>query len=273
METGLSQLSGADFLVFYACLMAIGLALAIWLGHWLRPDGRELPVENSEELAVLAGGAARHAEAVAARLLGTGAIEVIGKHSVAPTRGAVGHSPAEKALTGRLSPVKWDGITGALKEPYRELRDRLVDKGLLVSTGEQWQLRALATLPLIGVLALGAYRYRAGAALGEPVEYLTLLMAVTGVLALLRFFIMSARTRAGEEALAKAREQASRLKRAPLPGEAGTAVALFGTAVLVGTPFAQLHAMRQASGSDGGGSSSSDGGSGCGGGGCGGCGG
>jgi uncharacterized protein (TIGR04222 family) len=188
----------------------------------------------------------------------------------------VGHTPAERALTGRHSPMKWDAIPAALKDSYREVRARLVEKELLISGGQQWQLRALATLPLLGVLLLGAYRYRAGAALGEPVGYLGVMMVITAVLAVLRFLILSPRTRTGEEALSKARGDASRLKRAPLPGETGTAVALFGTAVLAGTPFAQLHAMRQASssGSDStSSSSSSDGGSGCGGGGCGGCGG
>jgi uncharacterized membrane protein YgcG len=56
--------------------------------------------------------------------------------------------------------------------------------------------------------------------------------------------------------------------------EAAMAVALFGTAVLVGTPWQPVHAMRQQQGSgDAGGSGGSDSGGGDGGGGCGGCGG
>jgi hypothetical protein len=49
------------------------------------------------------------------------------------------------------------------------------------------------------------------------------------------------------------------------------AVALFGTGVLVGTPWEPVHALKQKDGDGGGADGSSDGGSGCGG--CGGCGG
>ena len=83
-------------------------------------------------------------------------------------------------------------------------------------------------------------------------------------------------------AVADARNISKRLKTAPTTPEVGYGVALFGTAILAGTPYAELHAMREAARGDGSGgyaaddSDSSDGSgssdSGCGGG-CGGCGG
>lgn len=137
------------------------------------------------------------------------------------------------------------------------------------------QMRALSTLPLLFVIALGVFRLSAGVTQGEPVGYLTLMLLLLGFATLIRFFAHDPRTRAAREVVAAAKVRSSRMRRAPLAGETGAAVALFGTAVLVGTPLARLHAMRQASSGDGGGSSSSDGGSdgGGGGGGCGGCGG
>ena len=62
------------------------------------------------------------------------------------------------------------------------------------------------------------------------------------------------------------RDQSDRLRKAPTTSEIGLAVALFGTAVLVGSGFADFHTLRHAS-SDGGGGGSDGGGDG---GGCGG---
>ena len=105
-------------------------------------------------------------------------------------------------------------------------------------------------------------------------------MIVTAALAMIRFFTIDPRTAAGIEAVQDLRARSDRFSRAPLPDEAAMAVALFGTTVLVGTPWEPVHAMRKPEGDGGSGcsggssdSSSSDGGSGCGGGGCGGCGG
>ena len=64
------------------------------------------------------------------------------------------------------------------------------------------------------------------------------------------------------------------MKRAPQASEAGYAVAIFGTGVLVGTPWEPLHAIQRSGGDTGTGGGGDGGGcgSGCGGG-CGGCGG
>jgi hypothetical protein len=93
----------------------------------------------------------------------------------------------------------------------------------------------------------------------------------------IRFAKFDGRTVAGITAVMQMREKSSRLRRAPQAGEAGIAVALFGTGILVGTPWEPVHAMRQQGSGDGsgggGGSDSSSDGGGDGGGGCGGCGG
>ena len=104
----------------------------------------------------------------------------------------------------------------------------------------------------------------------------TVLLVLTAVLALWRFFAVDRRTKGGIEAVKHAQGKSDRLRRAPTGDETGQAVALYGTAVLAGTPLAAFHTMRSSNSGDGGGCSSDgggDGGGGCGGGGCGGCGG
>lgn len=274
MEIGLSQYSGIDFLQFYGALSLAAVIAAIWLPNWLRPDGRGQVVNDEEQLAYLSGGAGRHAETLVARLMASGALETDGKdklRSVNPGRSVDG---AAGVLAARLEPFTWDEAGKALRDDAKGLHKSLVERGLMIDRGTLLQLRGLPTLPLLFVLGLGLYRRSAGQALGEPVGYLTMIVFAVGVIAVLRFFAHDPRTRAGRAAVREAQDRSSRLKRAPMAAETGTAVALFGTAVLVGTPFAPLHAMRQASSSgDGGSSSSSDGGGDGGGGGCGGCGG
>jgi prepilin-type processing-associated H-X9-DG protein len=149
-------------------------------------------------------------------------------------------------------------------------------------TEDSARLRWLSIIPFGVLFMIGLYRQRAGSALGEPTGFLVILLGLTVVLAVMRLANRDPRTRAGIAAVQAQHAKASRLRRAPQPEEAALAVALFGTAVLVGTPWEPVHAMRQPASGDSGGSSdsggdsssdSSDGGSGCGGGGCGGCGG
>jgi uncharacterized protein (TIGR04222 family) len=163
----------------------------------------------------------------------------------------------------------------SLRGEAKAIKARLVRRGMLMREEEALKLRLYATAPYAVLLALGLYRQQAGAALGEPTWFLIALIALTFILAAIRFFKFSPRTLGGDRALAALAERSNRIRRAPQPAEIGLAVGLFGTAVLVGTPWESVHAMRQAASSGDGGSSGGsdgDGGGGCGGG-CGGCGG
>lgn len=279
METGLTQFSGSEFMWLYAGLALLALILAIWLPSWLRPDGQRTALSDPAELALLAGGRERLAEMTVVALLDSGALALQPDRRIAVVAPGAGRDAAQRAVLAWPQPLTWRRASSALKAEAKALRERLVARGLLMDGGGLLWFRLLAAVPLLGVLGLGWYRRSAGEALGEPTGFLTVMMALVALAALLRFLIHDRRTRAGLDALDQARERSSRIRRAPGHGEVGTAVALFGTAVLVGTPMAELHAMRQAAAGDGGGStssssssSSSDGG-GDGGGGCGGCGG
>jgi hypothetical protein len=74
---------------------------------------------------------------------------------------------------------------------------------------------------------------------------LSALMALTAVIALFRFILTDPRTRAGIEAVARARAAGAHLGRSSQHDEAPLAVALFGTAVLIGTPWEPVCALCQ----------------------------
>lgn len=266
--------TGSDFLLFYAGLLAAAGVATLWIPGWLRAEGRFASTLDTEETAYLAGGAQRLAQATVADLYAAGALSPGGTGKLAVARGDVPASEAGKAILGGGGTIDLGQAVAAIDRRSRQLEQQLIAKGLLIDKGGRQTLKFLSILPFLALLALGWYRRQAGEALGEPTGFLTGLMVLALVLAVMRFATLSPLTRAGADQLAQMREKSARLRSAPIAGEAALAVALFGTGVLVGTPFEAVHAMRQTSGDSGGGSdSSSSGDSGCGGGGCGGCGG
>ena len=276
IEIGFSSYSGGDFLLFYAALLLAAVVAGLWIPAFLRPDGRNAGPVGSEALAYLAGGASRFAESVTASLLGRDQLRAERKKLVRMPR-AEGRTRAEQALLRSGAELRWKGARYMLGAHADALDRELSAKGLLIAPAERTTFRIIPVLPYIVLLLLGAFRWQAGYAQGEPVGFLTLLMVATAALAVIRFVRFNPRTRAGEELLAETQRASERLRSATPADEAGRAVALFGTGVLVGTPWASLHQMRSqtsAGGCGGGGGHDGGGdGGGCGGGGCGGCGG
>jgi uncharacterized protein (TIGR04222 family) len=265
--------TGADFLAFYAVMLATCAGLGLWLPAILRPPGRGGRVEDPEELALLSGGAQRHALAVLADLYVQGAIDKATGAKVAVTRQDVSASAAGSAVLRKVGAFSLSEAVRSLRDHAQAIEARLIRRGLLLEPGEKRRLGLIAIAPYGALFLLGFYRERAGSALGEPTGFLIVLMTVTALAAAIRFATIHPRTQGGEEVLKDWRRRSSRLKRAPQGGEVSLAVGPFGTAILAGTPYAHVHAMRQsASGSDSGSDSGGDGGGGCGGG-CGGCGG
>lgn len=272
--------TGPDFLTFYGSLLVAAGVASLWIPGWLRAEGRGAGSLDSEDAAILAGGRKRLAQAAAADLCAAGALSPGGAGKLAVALHDVSTIPAGKALLRGGGIFDLSEATKRVAERAKEVDARLVSRGLLLDTPGRLALRFLAILPFLTLLALGWYRRQAGEAVGEATGFLTGLMILTAILAIVRFATLSPLTRAGEEQLERVREKSARLRSAPTASEAGMAVALFGTAVLVGTPFAAVHALKQvynvnsSNGDSGGGCGSSGGGdSGCGGGGCGGCGG
>ncbi len=271
-----SSWTGSDFLIFYSALLLLGCMAAWWIPSQLRDAGRRGEALDADSVALLAGGRDRFADAVLADLFVRGAIGPSGKDRVAVVRRDIASGAAGKAVLEAGGPLTRGEARRIIDLHAERIAARLRRSGLLMWPEQHTRLRWLSITPFAVLFVLGLYRQRAGNALGEPTGLLLILLGLTAVFAAIRFVRSDPRTAAGIAAVSDLKTKSSRIARAPRPEEAPLAVALFGTAVLVGTPWEPVHALRQNAGSsgDGGGSSdsSSDGG-GDGGGGCGGCGG
>ncbi|WP_086734807.1 TIGR04222 domain-containing membrane protein [Erythrobacter colymbi] len=269
-----SSWTGSEFLLFYIMLLGCACLAAWWIPAQLRAPGRRASADDLESVALLAGGRARLTDSLLADMFVRGGLTEgqKGKLAIADPRAV--SSPAARAVLAIDAPVTLGHARKALAAEAERVAARLRRAGLLMRPDEYSRLRWFSIAPFAALFVLGLYRQRAGSALGEPTGFLVILLVLTVVFAVIRFASSDPRTLAGIAAVNDLRARNSRFSRAPRPEEAPMAVALFGTGVLVGTPWEPVHAMRQQSGDSGGGvdAGSDGGGSGCGGG-CGGCGG
>lgn len=272
-----SSWTGSDFLLFYIMLLGFCTLAAWWIPAHLREPGRRGEATDFESLALLAGGRERFVDSLLADLVVRGGLAAAGEGKLMVAQSGLPASPAAKTLLAVEAPISLAEARKLLDIHVERVTARLQRSGLLMRTEDLTRLRWLSVAPFGALLMLGLYRQRAGSVLNEPTGYLVGLLVLTVVLAMLRYSRSDPRTREGIAAVKRQRAQSARLARAPQPGEAAVAVALFGTGVLVGTPWEPVHAMRHQGSSDGGASADSSGDSGadgcCGGGGCGGCGG
>ncbi len=269
--------SGFDFLVFYFMMLITCVFVGLWIPANLRPEGAHAEVNDMQEIAFLSGGKVRHATALMAKLFAQGGLAEAENKRLRVARTELDVSDVERSILREIGALKLSHFKKTLQNEAREVEARLIQRGLLMDQGDRLQLRVLSTLPYIVLFAIGLYREQAGAAAGEPTGFLVVLLCLTAIAGVIRAVRLNARTMMGNAAIRDLEERSGRLKRAPQASEAGYAVAIFGTGVLVGTPWEPVHATRQAAyggaGGDTGDHSDSGGDSGCGGGGCGGCGG
>lgn len=279
MSLGPLDLTGEPFLALYGTLLVVTIVAGIIIPHWLRPEGQARHITDADQLAYLADGASRFADAVVARLLAARELIMIGKDRFRTDAGAAGRTAAERSVL-TLSAARWPAIEGALKPHAEPIERELVSAGLLMDRALILKMRFWQTSPYFLLLAFGAAKWIVGSMRDRPVGFLTALLVATTVFALIRWFRVDRRTRSGHAALSVARSGCERLSRAPTTTETDLAVALFGTTVLVGSGLSDFHTLRAPSSGIGGGSSGcGDGGGGGGGGGgdgggggCGGCG-
>lgn len=271
------DLKGVPFLHLYWALLAIAIVAGFLIPRWPRPDGQRWVSVDVDQLAYLAGGPARFGDAIVARLLALRALVMTGKDQFDVTPGHGARSAAEAQILALPAPISWKLLQRTLKSCAAPIEHKLVLAELLMGPALTRQMRAWQTSPYVLLLIFGGIKWGFGVSRGRPVGYLTALLILTLLLAIVRWAVIDRRTRAAIERLNDARTQSARLRRAPTEAETDRAVALFGTAVLAGSAWAGFHQLRHSSGSDGGFSGGSDGGSGGGdgggGGGCGGCGG
>lgn len=265
---------GKAFLFLYIALFVAAVILSVMILRLVRPDGRGGAATDADGMAFLAGQGQRMLEAAVARLLASGALVLQDGKRFLRGDGTAGPGSLDRALLAVAMPADWIELAKATKPHVAPVERRLVAGGLVMDKGEARWIGLIAALPLLALFALGAAKLILGLSRDRPVGFLAALLVLTAIVVLIRIFTVDRRTRGGMAALDNARERHERLRRAPTHAETGTAVALFGTTVLVGSAFAALHQMRtqgDGGGPAGGGDGGGDGG--CGGGGCGGCGG
>lgn len=271
MGLGPFDMTGGPFLELYITLFVLAVAASLLIPPWLRPEGRDATVRDAGALAFLAGGTQRLTDAITARLLAAGAL-TLNRKTFLPGRRDLARTDVEREALALTPPASWTDLQRTLQPAAAPIERRLLGAGLIMDTATTWQLRFWQTLPLLMLIGFGLVKREVGTLRDKPVGHLTALLVVTAIVAAVRFAAVNRRTRAGNRALTAARAEGMRLRLAPTAGEVDLGVALFGTAVLAGSPWVAFHQLRTSSD---GGSSGSDGGSGCGGGGggCGGCGG
>lgn len=277
MPLGPFDLEGPEFLRLYCLLLGAALLLSVILPRLFRPQGARHAHPDTERMAILAGGPARLAESAAVRMMHRKSLLVGSGGQLLPGTALPGAGALETVIH-RALPSRWSAVEKLAHDHAVRLRPAMAAQGYLLDGADVARLRLLQTLPLVALLAFGAIKLFIGHARDRPIGFLTALLVVTAILALIRFAKVERRTQSGLDVVASARRDEARLKVAPREEEADRAVALFGTGVLAASAFAALHDLRRSeAGGDGGsggsgGSSDSDGGGGCGGG-CGGCGG
>ncbi len=272
MGLGPFDLTGGPFLVLYLVVLALAWAASLPLAEVMRDAGRPGRTSGEDDLAALAGGPVRLAEAALVRLLASRQLVQQSRrqfHAIEPNGGS---TPVERAILRIACPAPWSAILRAVTAEFSAIERRLVANGLMLERGQRLRLQLWTTAPLALVLVFGLTKLTIGIGRDKPVGFLAVLLIATVVLAVMRFLRTSRATREGEALLAAERERCERIRRAPERGEMGHSVALFGTAVLAGSALSDFHAMRRKTdGQTNGGGCGGDGGgdSGCGGGGCG----
>jgi uncharacterized protein (TIGR04222 family) len=274
------DVDGPTFLRLYGGLLLVGLVAAIGLRHYLRQPAR-VAVPNPHplhayEIAYLAGKRQRAMETAVSDLVEKEHLvfdtdtETFMRNKQLPPRA---HPLAQAIDRSADNKTRFSALTPLARQPLNTIHSQLQTRGLLVSSRRPQWVPAL----LMGVILLfGIARIIIGINRERPVGYLTALCVLAGVAALWFLLQSPHRSRYGDRLLNELKQQHNGLDQ---PGTTvhhlDLAVALFGSSILVATPYAYLHRTfaPPSSGGDGGGDSGSSGGDGGGDGGCGGCGG
>ncbi len=272
MSLGPFDFTGESFLILYLVLLAAAIIAGFVIPWRMRPEGRGQSIGDPDQIAFLAGGSVRFVDALVSRLLANGKMALAGSAGFSIDKRAKGDTVAEQRILALSSPIAWTTILKQVKSFAEPVERTLSANGLLMDAKQISDIRFWQTLPYIMLIGFGATKWIIGDARERPVGFLTILLFITLVIAVCRWFSIDRRTQAAIHALADARLKSERLKIAPTRDEIGMAVALFGTTVLAGSAYAEFHRMRSSSGDSGSSASSDSDSSGCGGGGCGGCG-
>ncbi len=282
------DLAGPDFLKVFFIWSCIGFAAALVLKIFLQGGGvtraPDLPTDDPVTVALVAEGPKRATETILADFVHRGLLKADPKKRLliasADLRGE--STLLERKLHG-LSRGTGNTMKLMVEETERTLAAELRqcrEQGWVHRAEQRNFIRWIVLLVALQGPLVGLLKIVVGMARGRPVGFLVVGVILTTVLACLIALRGVWRTRAGDAALRRLRNEQEGLKTNPLRGSAGAgdllplAVALYGASVL---PAAGMHDLRtammplQSGGSDGGSSCSSSSCGGGGGSGCGGC--
>lgn len=294
-STGINPFNwyGSDFLEFYMFLFAASISSAIWLRWQLRApvDGPVSPQLGSYELAYLNGGKVLALNAAIAGLVARKLIDV--DHKTRKVKSVQddlpnGHPLERFVMSWAAKPEGRDlkDLRGVMEAKLEGMEQGLTDKGLWVSRDAANKAKMVGFLVALIPVLLGGIKIMIGIQRDRPTGILTVLVIVTGMIALF-FLSPMGRSRYGDGVLRELKQKYLPLSHQGqaidglLSDDLLLAIALFGLPALQGSGLDVLRQdLQPPSGSSGcgGGSSgcgggSDGGGGGCGGGGCGGCGG
>ena len=269
----LFQMTAGPFLAYYLAMYCFCLAWAFFTqARWFQ-TGHKVDAESLSplDIAWLAGGARRAADAAVIALNELGAVTVATNGNRVSV---VTHPPA---LPPWLAPfvdclkssvaTKW--IPKRMAVALSSLKTSLVQRGLVATWSGALRLAFLSMAPMAILLVVGVARIVLGHARHHPIGYISML-TILAVASVIGIGVKStALTAAGRAALRSWRRRSNRVMRAPSTGELAIAFALAGPSVLAGTQLVGYAKIREASNDSGG--CGGGGGGGCGGG-CGGCG-
>lgn len=191
--------SGPEFIRLYLVGLAVAALFALVVRQFVRSSGKRSgqgagaisqPL-TSNEVAYLAGGSARVAEAAVARLIGAGLLH--------PSRGGDVSAVGDAGGAGVADAVDRTVLTDVTRFGRRSIRvlvDRtrrsdavravgvgLADKGLLVEESSARGRAWIGVLPILALFAAGVVRWANGLSEDRPVGWLSVLLVLTMVVA------------------------------------------------------------------------------------------
>ena len=187
MSLGPFDLPGEPFLALYSALLAMTIVASFFIPRWLRPEGRAPRNLDTDQLAWLVGGKPRWIDTVMSRLLGRRALSMVGKNRFQPERRDAWRSEAERSVLRLPAPTPWSTIERELTPHAAPIERALVSADLLMDRPTTLQMRFWSTLPYLLLLAFGAIKWDVGVMRVRPVGYLTGLLILTAIFALIRW--------------------------------------------------------------------------------------
>jgi len=253
---------GPSFLKLYGFLFGV----AFFGGMWLRRasgDGRATsPASLSPyDIAYLAGGPRRVMDAAIAVLMERDVAHWEPSSKTVQITGSTAGLPAPLSAIAehlRITPDP-DRAARTVEGVLTSIKQNLIMRGLMLDDETMRGQARRAALPSFLVFALGVAKIGVGLARARPVGFLVVLSIV---MLFIGFYFLRKTwrvTRAGEQAVRETRLLHAAAARAPRTQDMVIAVALLGTAAMVGTAYAAYHEALAPQRDSGGGTDSAGG--------------